>query len=140
MFKLGDVSFSVRSMALDMLPVLAEKRAGRVHGRRAPHLVITSQLPDTYALIQANVRFEALNGETGPVRKTGRCMVLHEATLTSGFGAELAAQVQERCFYHLETPVERVTGWDTPYPHAQEWDYFPGPARVAAALESVLGR
>ena len=44
------------------------------------------------------------------------------------------AQVQERCFYHLEAPIERVTGWDTPYPHAQEWDYFPGPARVGRAL------
>ncbi|MBX6372941.1 MAG: alpha-ketoacid dehydrogenase subunit beta [Acetobacteraceae bacterium] len=72
------------------------------------------------------------------VRKTGRCVILHEATRTSGFGAELSAQVQERCFYHLEAPIARVTGWDTPYPHAQEWDYFPGPDRVARALQSVL--
>ena len=64
------------------------------------------------------------------VRKTGRCVIVHEATRTSGFGAELSATVQELCFYHLEAPIERVTGWDTPYPHAQEWDYFPGPARV----------
>ena len=71
------------------------------------------------------------------VRKTGRCVVLHEATLTSGYGAELAALVQERCFFHLEAPVLRVTGWDTPYPHAQEWDYFPGPARVARALLKI---
>lgn len=68
------------------------------------------------------------------VKKTGRCVILHEATKTSGFGAELLALVQEHCFYHLEAPIERVTGWDTPYPHAQEWDYFPGPARVAAAM------
>jgi len=72
------------------------------------------------------------------VRKTGRCVILHEATRTSGFGAELSAQVQERCFYHLEAPILRVTGWDTPYPHAQEWDYFPGPARVGRALRAVL--
>jgi len=72
------------------------------------------------------------------VNKTGRCMVLHEATLTSGFGAELVAQVQEHCFYALEAPIERVTGWDTPYPHAQEWDYFPGPARVGRALRSLM--
>ncbi len=72
------------------------------------------------------------------VRKTGRCVIVHEATRTSGFGAELAAQVQERCFYDLEAPIERVTGWDTPYPHAQEWDYFPGPKRVAAAFARVL--
>lgn len=68
------------------------------------------------------------------VRKTGRCVIVHEATRTSGFGAELAALVQEHCFYHLEAPIERVTGWDTPYPHALEWAYFPGPARVGAAL------
>ena len=42
------------------------------------------------------------------------------------------------CFYQLEAPIERVTGWDTPYPHAQEWDYFPGPARVGAALRRVM--
>ncbi|MBB3344562.1 alpha-ketoacid dehydrogenase subunit beta [Luteimonas sp. RC10] len=72
------------------------------------------------------------------VKKTGRCIVLHEATRTCGFGAELVALVQEHCFYHLEAPVERVTGWDTPYPHAQEWDYFPGPARVIDAMHRVL--
>jgi 2-oxoisovalerate dehydrogenase E1 component beta subunit len=72
------------------------------------------------------------------VVKTGRCVILHEATRTSGFGAELSAQVQERCFHYLEAPIQRVTGWDTPYPHAQEWDYFPGPARVARALAVVM--
>ncbi len=75
---------------------------------------------------------------TASVRKTGRCVVVHEATLTSGFGAELAALVAEHCFYHLEAPVCRVAGWDTPYPHAQEWDYFPGPARVGAALTKTM--
>ena len=75
---------------------------------------------------------------TASVKKTGRCVIVHEATRTSGFGAELSAIVQEACFYHLEAPIERVTGWDTPYPHAQEWQYFPGPARVAEALKRVL--
>lgn len=72
------------------------------------------------------------------VEKTGRCVIVHEATLTSGFGAELSAQVQEHCFYSLETPIQRITGWDVPYPHCQEWDYFPGPTRVAAALERAM--
>jgi 2-oxoisovalerate dehydrogenase E1 component beta subunit len=75
---------------------------------------------------------------TTSVEKTGRCVIVHEATRTSGFGAELSALVQEHCFYHLEAPIERVAGWDTPYPHAFEWDYFPGPARVAAALRRAL--
>jgi 2-oxoisovalerate dehydrogenase E1 component beta subunit len=74
------------------------------------------------------------------VKKTGRCVILHEATRTSGFGAEIAAQVQETCFYHLEAPIERVTGWDTPYPHAFEWQYFPGPARVIDAMRRTMER
>lgn len=72
------------------------------------------------------------------VKKTRRCVIVHEATRTAGFGAELSALVQERCFYHLEAPILRVTGWDTPYPHAFEWEYFPGPARVGAALKRVM--
>ena len=73
------------------------------------------------------------------VEKTGRCVIVHEATRTSGFGAELAALVQESCFYHLESPIERVTGWDTPYPHAFEWQYFPGPARLIEAMRRAMG-
>jgi 2-oxoisovalerate dehydrogenase E1 component beta subunit len=72
------------------------------------------------------------------VKKSGRCVVVHEATRTSGFGAELVSLVQEHCFYHLEAPIERVAGWDTPYPHAQEWDYFPGPKRVAEAFKRAM--
>ena len=74
------------------------------------------------------------------VNKTGCCLIVHEATLTCGFGAELAALVQQHCFYSLEAPVERVAGWDTPYPHAFEWDYFPGPERVGAALRRAVER
>jgi 2-oxoisovalerate dehydrogenase E1 component beta subunit len=72
------------------------------------------------------------------VRKTGRCVIVHEATRTGGFGAELSALVQERCFYSLEAPVERVTGFDTPYPHSLEWAYFPGPVRISEALKKVM--
>ena len=79
-----------------------------------------------------------LDAITRSVAKTGRCVVVHEATLTSGYGAELAALVQEHCFYSLEAPIRRVTGWDTPYPHAQEWAYFPDPDRVGRALVEVM--
>src|SRR5437763_766590 len=72
------------------------------------------------------------------VKKTGRCVIAHEATRTCGFGAELSALVQEHCFYHLEAPIVRVTGWDTPYPHALEWAYFPGPQRVADGMRKAL--
>ncbi len=72
------------------------------------------------------------------IEKTGRCLIVHEATRTGGFGAELSAQVQERCFPYLEAPIERVTGWDTPYPHSLEWAYFPGPVRLGEALKRVM--
>jgi 2-oxoisovalerate dehydrogenase E1 component beta subunit len=63
---------------------------------------------------------------------------VHEATQTGGFGAEMLSIVQEACFYHLEAPIMRVAGYDTPYPYAQEWSYFPGPERVGAALREVM--
>ena len=96
-------------------------------------LGIDAEILDLRCLLPLDV--EAI--ETS-VKKTGRCMVVHEATRTSGFGAELAALVQERCFYHLEAPVERVTGFDTPYPHSLEWAYFPGPIRIARAFDKIM--
>src|SRR3546814_12214425 len=75
---------------------------------------------------------------TRSVQKTGRCVVVHEATRTCGFGAELAALVQEHCFFDLEAPVERETGWDTPSPHAFEWEYIPGNKRLGNALKRNL--
>ena len=72
------------------------------------------------------------------VLRTGRCVVVHEATRTGGYGAELAAEIQEECFFHLEAPVMRVTGWDTPYPHAFEWEYFPSQERIIAAMRRTL--
>jgi len=72
------------------------------------------------------------------VSKTGRCVIVHEATRTSGYGAELSALVQEHCFYQLEAPIQRVTGFDTPYPHALEWEYFPTPPRIIKAMRRVM--
>ena len=75
---------------------------------------------------------------TASVQKTGRCVIVHEASRFAGFGGELSALVQERCFWKLKAPIQRVAGWDTPYPHAFEWDYFPGPARVVKALHKAM--
>ena len=72
------------------------------------------------------------------VNKTGKCLIVHEATRTGGFGAELSALVQERCFHALEAPIERVTGFDTPYPHSLEWAYFPGPVRIGEAFARLI--
>ncbi|GLJ00363.1 2-oxoisovalerate dehydrogenase subunit beta [Sphingobium sp. BS19] len=79
-----------------------------------------------------------INTIVASVKKTGRCVILHEASRFGGFGGELSALVQERCFDHLKCPIDRVAGWDTPYPHAFEWDYFPGPGRLAAALKRAM--
>ena len=72
------------------------------------------------------------------VRKTGRCLIAHEATSFGGYGGELTATIQEECFYNLEAPIERIGGWDTPYPHAFEWQYFPGQKRLIAGIRKVM--
>ncbi|HXU97726.1 MAG TPA: alpha-ketoacid dehydrogenase subunit beta [Jiangellaceae bacterium] len=73
------------------------------------------------------------------VHKTGRCVVVHEAQRTLGVGAEIAARVTEECFYSLEAPVLRVTGYDTPYPPARvEEEYLPDLDRVLDGVDRVL--
>lgn len=72
------------------------------------------------------------------VKKTGRCIVVHEAPKTGGYGGEVMAVVMEHCFWHLEAPIVRVTGWDTPFPHSLEWDYLPSRERITAAMKHVL--
>ena len=68
------------------------------------------------------------------VKKTGRVVVVHEAPKTCGFGAELVALVNERCFLHLEAPPVRVAGFDTPFPYALEMDYLPLAHRILPAI------
>ncbi|MFP8966153.1 alpha-ketoacid dehydrogenase subunit beta [Pokkaliibacter sp. CJK22405] len=75
---------------------------------------------------------------TASVRKTGRLVINHEAPLTSGFGAEIAASVQERCFLSLEAPILRVTGLDTPYPLALEKEYMPDQWKTFAAIQRTM--
>jgi 2-oxoisovalerate dehydrogenase E1 component beta subunit len=72
------------------------------------------------------------------VNKTGRCLIAHEATRFGGFGAEIAARIQKDCFYNLEAPIGRIAGWDTPYPHAFEWQYFPGKKRLIAGIKNMM--
>jgi pyruvate dehydrogenase E1 component beta subunit len=72
------------------------------------------------------------------VYKTGRVVVAHEAPRTSGFGAELAATIQEKAILHLEAPILRVTGFDTPFPYTLEHEYLPDANRILDAVERVL--
>jgi pyruvate dehydrogenase E1 component beta subunit len=74
------------------------------------------------------------------VRRTGRCVVVHEAPSNVGMGAELSARITEECFYSLEAPVLRVTGFDTPYPAARlEEEYLPSLDRVLDAVDRTFG-
>ncbi len=74
------------------------------------------------------------------VKRTGRCVVVHEAPGNLGLGSEIAARITEECFYSLEAPVIRVTGFDTPYPAARlEEDYLPNLDRVLDGVDRTFG-
>jgi 2-oxoisovalerate dehydrogenase E1 component beta subunit len=72
------------------------------------------------------------------VQKTGRVVVAHEAPRTCGFGAELAASIQERAMLYLEAPILRVAGFDTPFPYTLEHDYLPDADRILDAVRRVV--
>jgi len=73
------------------------------------------------------------------VRKTGRCVVVHEAPVTAGLGAEIAARVSQECFYHLEAPVLRVAGYSVPYPPSRiEEHYLPDLDRVLDSVDRAF--
>ena len=72
------------------------------------------------------------------VKKTGRCVIVHEAPRTCGFGAELIASIQERAIEYLEAPILRVTGLDTPFPYSLEHEYMPNADRVMNAISQTL--
>lgn len=80
-----------------------------------------------------------LDAVVNSVQKTGRCVIVHEAPKTAGFGAEISATIQEHCFLHLKAPVQRVAGFDTVMPYYKlELDYLPDAARVGEAVQQVL--
>jgi len=75
----------------------------------------------------------------GSVQRTGRCVVAHEAAITGGLGAEIAARITEECFYQLESPVLRVGGFSTPYPPSRLEDhYLPDLDRVLDAVDRTF--
>ncbi|MBA6341027.1 alpha-ketoacid dehydrogenase subunit beta [Colwellia sp. MB02u-10] len=72
------------------------------------------------------------------VTKTGRFIVSQEAPLTAGFASEIAATIQQECFLHLEAPIARVCGMDTPYPLALEKEYAADHLKIFEAIKTTM--
>lgn len=72
------------------------------------------------------------------VKKTGKCIVTHEAPITCGFGSELTAKIQEKAFDHLEAPIKRVAGYDTPFPMQYEPMYIPNKLKIYEAIKESV--
>lgn len=100
------------------------------------------QLMDKYSIeIIDLLTLSPLDRETvvNSVKKTGRCVVVHEAPKTCGFGAELAATIQEEALLHMKAPIVRVTGYDVPVPMAKLENYYlPDTERITRAIEHVV--
>jgi pyruvate dehydrogenase E1 component beta subunit len=95
---------------------------------------VSAEVLDVRSLVPLDIETVAAS-----VHRTGRAVVIHEAPRTAGFGAEIVAQIQERCLYSLEAPVARVTGWDTVFPLKRaEHHYLPSTDRIVAAARRVL--
>jgi pyruvate dehydrogenase E1 component beta subunit len=101
---------------------------------RAAERGVDSEVIDVRSLVPLD-----LDALAGSVRRTGRAVVVHEAPMTAGFGAEIVARIMEDAFDYLEAPVLRVTGYDTPYPPATiESHYVPSVERVLSAIDRVV--
>jgi 2-oxoisovalerate dehydrogenase E1 component beta subunit len=107
---------------------IAEKAAAL-----AEQAAISVEVIDLRTLLPFDI--DALIAST---QKTGRVVIVHEAPRTCGFGAELIASIQERAMAHLEAPILRVTGFDTPFPYSLEHEYLPNPDRVMTAIRQTL--
>ena len=107
---------------------LAARQDGPGNGHRIEVIDLRSLSPLDMETISASVR------------RTGRCVVAHEAPVYAGLGAEIAARVTEQCFYHLEAPVLRVGGFATPYPPSRIEDhYLPDLDRILDAVDRAFG-
>ncbi|HTM23066.1 MAG TPA: alpha-ketoacid dehydrogenase subunit beta [Kofleriaceae bacterium] len=110
-----------------MVPVISEA------ADKAQEQGISCEVIDLRTLVPFDI--DTLVAST---RKTGRVVVVHEAPRTVGFGAELIASIQERAMDALEAPIQRVTGFDTPFPYTLEHEYMPNADRVLGAIRYTL--
>jgi pyruvate dehydrogenase E1 component beta subunit len=121
----------------DDVTIIAWSAAVEVCERAAAELAsegISAEVIDLRSIVPLDV--ETM---TQSVIRTKRAVVVHEAVLTAGFGAEVVATLQEECFFSLDAPISRVASYDTPYPPAVfEGAWLPSPARVVAAVRRML--
>jgi 2-oxoisovalerate dehydrogenase E1 component beta subunit len=107
----------------------AAEEAERQHGWSLEVIDLRSLVPLDFDTVAASIH------------RTGRCVVMHEGPRSLGYGADLAARIQEEMFYELEAPVLRACGFDTPYPPARlERLWLPGPDRLLDCVERVLSQ
>jgi pyruvate dehydrogenase E1 component beta subunit len=120
-----DVTVIAWSAAVEVCERSAERLAGEG---------VSIELIDLRTLVPLDV--ETM---TRSVMKTGRAVVVHEAVLSAGFGAEVVATLQQECFFSLDAPIARVTSFDTPYPPASlETAWLPSVGRIAGAVHRTL--
>ena len=106
---------------------LQAARIGQEEGTSIEVIDLRSLSPVDFETIEASVR------------KTGRLVVAHEASVFGGLGAEIAARISERCFFHLEAPVRRVGGFATPYPPSRaEHHFLPDADRILHEVDRCL--
>ena len=100
---------------------------------RAEEIGISCEIIDLRTLLP-------LDKETvvNSIKKTGKCIVTHEAPVTCGYGAEISSTIQERAFDYLEAPVRRVCGYDTPFPLVFEPIYMPDNRKIFEAIKETV--
>jgi pyruvate dehydrogenase E1 component beta subunit len=131
---IGVASVERPGTGITLLAWGAMMKETRAAAERLAESGVSAEVLDVRSLVPLDVDAIAAS-----VSRTGRAVVVHEAPRTAGFGAEIVAQIQERCLYQLEAPVARVTGWDTVIPlKRSEHHYVPSTARIVAAAEHVL--
>jgi len=72
------------------------------------------------------------------VKKTGRVLIVHEAPRAGGIAGEIIAEIQEECFAHLQAPLQRLTGFDTPFPYSLEKDYMISADKIKYYARKVM--
>ncbi len=131
---IGSASVDRRGSDVSLISYGAMMRETRQAAESLAEQEISAEVIDLRTLVPLD-----LDAVIASVEKTGRAVVIHEAPLTGGYGAEIVASIQERSLYSLRAPVQRVTGWDLVVPlRLSERHYLPSVARIMSAAHQTL--